>query len=596
MTWNITIDNIGGIQHAETTLENGVNAVRAPNWQGKSSFLYALETVFGTEKRLTENATEADVVLEVDGTKYYVELKRQGNTITKSGNPYLTDDVDLECADLFAFLDETNEIRQAVDRGDNLEDLLTRPLDFEKIDEQIAKLKTEREQVDSELTRADRAADHLPALQEKVTQLEADLEDLHDEWETIDHEPTNENDAQEELSSLRAELNQTKRAISRHESSLETAKDLLKEKREELEELEVPEYEDLEAELSKRQDELDAVRADRDLVGSLYEYTNRVLEQDRLDLITDLSRGVLSDSFNCWVCGHETNRDDVELNLKNLEDRLEQLRSREASLEQNVEELRQKQSTLKTAERKERDLTTRIGELEGQVSSAETDLAYARERRSELEVEIDEVSDTISTTEDEVTDIRSDIKYKEAELEDAQKELKEAQNEAGQRDTLQKERNSLSEEIETLRTRKERVKRDTRDAFDSALDDILDRFDVGFETARLTESFDLVVARGGREASLDALSEGERQLLGIITALAGHEAFNVADRLPVMLLDSHAGLDDTHIHHLVDYLSTRVDVLVLTAYPEYEDFEGHEISPMDWETVSYDSDTATAAP
>jgi len=596
MTWNITIDNIGGIRHAETTLEDGVNAVRAPNWQGKSSFLYALETVFGTEKRLTENADHADVTLEIDDTTYAIELKRRGQSIQKSGNPYLTDEVDLVCADLFAFLDETNEIRQAVDRGDNLEDLLTRPLDFEQIDDQITELKTERDQVDTELSRAEKAADRLPSLQEKVTQLESDLEDLHTEWESIDHETTEQNDAQERLSSLRASLSQTKRAIDRHESSLETAEKLLNEKRAELEELEVPEYEDVEAELSERQDELEAVRADRDLLSSLYEYTHRVLEQDRLDLITDLSRGVLADSFNCWVCGHETTRDSVEENLGDLEDRLEQLRAREASLEDNVEELREKQSTLKTAERKQRDLTTRISELEGQVASAEEDLADARDRRSDLEVEIDEVADTISTTEDEVTDLRSDIKYKEAELEDAQADLKKAKDEAAQRDTLQEERNSLSEEIETLRTRKERVKGDTRDAFDRALDDILERFDVGFETARLTESFDLIVARGGREASLDALSEGERQLLGIIAALAGYEAFNVADRLPIMLLDSHAGLDDTHIHHLVEYLSTRVDVLVLTAYPEYEDFNGHEISPMDWETVSFDSDAAPAAP
>jgi len=590
MTWTLTIDNIAGIREGEATIEHGVNAVRASNWQGKSSFLTAIETAFGTETRLTEGQNHGHVELNIDGTTYTVDLDRTNGAVTQSGNPYLTDDVDRVCAELFAFLDETNEVRHAVRVGDNLEGLLTRPLDFENIDEQITNLQSERQQVETELNRAQNAADRLPGVQEKVTRLESQLEDLQNEWDQIDQESSTDSGARDELSNLRARLEKTKTDINRYDSTANRVEEELEEKQEELEALDIPTHEDLEDELQNLQSDLHDIERDKELLQSIYEVNQRVLEEDRLALLTDVSHDMLTDQLACWVCGNKTSRDEIEAQLDGISGRLDSLRDQESSIRSEVNSLQQKQQTVRDAERKQRDLRDRIGELESQLDDARTSLESTREKKATLEAQIDELEDEVSETEDHATDLQSEIKYTEAELEDVRDELETVETEAAQRDVLEDERESLRSEIEELRTRKERVKRNTRDAFDSALDDLLDRFNLGFETARLTDNFDLVVARGGREASLDALSEGERELLGIIAALAGHEAFDVADRLPVMLLDGHTGLDDTNIHHLVDYLSERVDVLVLSAFPEYDDFEGHEVSPTNWQTISYQDD------
>lgn len=595
MTWTLKIENIAGILQGEASIEHGVNAVRASNWQGKSSFLAAIETAFGTGTRLTEGQDHGHVELDIDGTTYAVDLDRTNSTISQSGNPYLTDDVDRVCAELFAFLDETNDVRQAVRVGDNLEDLLTRPLDFENIDQQIADLKSERQQVEAELNRAQSAADRLPTVQEKVTRLESQLKDLQDEWDQIDHESSTDTGARDELSNLRARLEKTKTDINRYDSTANRVEEELEEKREELAALDVPTNEDLEDELQDLQSDLHDLERDKELLQSIYEVNQRVLEEDRLALLTDVSHDMLTDQLACWVCGNETSRDEVEAQLDGISDRLESLRDQESSLRSEVNSLQQKQQAIRDAERKERDLHDRIGELESQLDDARSNLESAREKKAKLEAQIDELEDEVSETEDHATDLQSEIKYTEAELEDARDDLETVEAEAAQRDVLEDEQESLRSEIEELRTRKDRVKRNTIDAFDSALDDILGRFNVGFETARLTNNFDLVVARGGREASLDALSEGERELLGIIAALAGHEAFDVADRLPVMLLDGHNGLDNTNIHHLVDYLSERVDVLILSAFPEYDDFEGHEVTPTNWQTISYQDDVESVA-
>ncbi|ELY81883.1 chromosome segregation ATPase-like protein [Natrinema pallidum DSM 3751] len=128
--------------------------------------------------------------MQTDADEITIQLERTNGTVSRSGQPYLAEEYDRVCAELFAFLDEDNEIRQAVRAGENLENLLTRPLDFENIDEQIADLRHEREQVERELDRADKAADRLPDLQQQVTSLEDDLEELRAERDELEEHPS----------------------------------------------------------------------------------------------------------------------------------------------------------------------------------------------------------------------------------------------------------------------------------------------------------------------------------------------------------------------------------------------------------------------
>jgi hypothetical protein len=142
--------------------------------------------------------------------------------------------------------------------------------------------------------------------------------------------------------------------------------------------------------------------------------------------------------------------------------------------------------------------------------------------------------------------------------------------------------------------RKPSIKRRTRESFDDAIEEVITQFDTSYGTARLTPDFDLVVARDGREASLDALSEGEVELLGFVAALAGYEAFAVQDRVPVLLVNRLGGLDDSNLHARIEYLRGRAEYLVFTAYPEHAAFDSHDIDPGDWVVVSDDGQSAKA--
>jgi len=589
MSWHLSIENIAGIRQGKAHIEPGVNAVRASNWQGKSSFLAGIETAFGTSAPLTEGQSTGRVVLESEDETFTVELERANGTVTATGEPYLNEEYDQVCAELFAFLDEDNPIRQAVRNDENLEPLLTRPLDFENIDEQISDRKVEREQIERELEQAKEAADRLPQLQQRVTELESELEDLRAERATLD-DSGGDDELRQELSDLRAERDQREKRIDRIEGTVERLQGSLSDKRAELDSLVVPDDEDPTNELETVKSELRDIERDRELLQSVYEANKRVLDEGRVELLTDVSHEMLADSVTCWLCGQDVSRDAIEAHLDELDERISTLRAEAAEYRERVDELEAKRDEIRRTRRRETDLKDRIGELESRLAEAEENLDSAREERDELEIRIDELAKEVDTTEDRVTDLESDIKYTEIELEEAREELETMESRAEKRSLLEDEYESVTEEITELRNRKDEVKRRTREAFSSALDDLLERFETGFETARLTSTFDLVVARDGREAQLDALSEGERELLGIVVALAGHEAFEVSDRVPVMLLDGLGGLASDNLRLLVDYLEERAPYLVLTAYPEYEGFDGHELSPSDWQVVSHGPD------
>jgi len=595
MSWHLSLRNIAGIRHGEAHVEPGVNAVRASNWQGKSSFLAGIKTAFGTETPLTEGQSSGEVVLRTDDGEITVQLERTNGTVSRSGQPYLDAEYDRVCAELFAFLDEDNAIRQAVRSGTNLKDRLTRPLEFENIDEQIAELRTEREQVERERERAEAAAERLPQLQQRVSNLETELEELQTERAEIDDGTAGDSAAREQLSERRAQRDRVETKIERLESTAQSVRETLAEKRDELESLTIPSNDDIAGALERLRADLRDIERDKELLQSVYEANRRVVDEGRTELLTDVAHDMLADSVTCWLCGSDATREDIEAQLATLDDRITDLGSRAEDTKAQVDELETKREKIKNARRREADLTDRIADLESRLADVETDLETARERRNDLTSEVEELAATVDSTEDRLTDLESEIKYTEAELADARDELEDTETVAGQRDMLDREYDSLTSEITDLRTRKEQVKRRTREAFSSALDDLLEPFETGFETARLTSTFELVVARDGRETALDALSEGERELLGFVAALAGYEAFEVGERLPVLLLDGLGGLASDNVQILVEYLAERTEYLVLTAYPEYEGFDGHELSPSDWRVVSHDSDAEAAS-
>ena len=586
MVWTIDIERIAGILHGSATIEPGLNAVQAANWQGKSSFVEAVKTALGTSTELTEGADSGHVDLQTPTRDVTVQLVHNGSTVSREGTPYLDDEYDIVRAELFACLDEHNEIRGAVRRAENLEDVLLEPLDFQNIDEQIAELKRERERVESELSQANEAHKRLPSVQEKVTRLNREIEELREQRKAIEPGEESEDPTQQQLNQARSEKRQAESRVDQLEQSIERTRKRLSERRTELDELDVPDHENVDEQLERVRAELDDVKRDAEILQSLYSATEMVLDEGRLDLITDVQRDIAGDTVTCWTCGDDTTREDIKSQLDALGNQLTEHRAAAEQHRDKVEELEARREQQQQIQHREEELEADILELEEQLADRQQSLADAQERLDAASTRADELAETVDETMSERSDIDSEIKYREAELDDATAELDELDARAENIDRLETELETIRTEIEELRSRKDRIKHEARDAFDEAIDDIVSRFETGFESARLTADFEIVVARDGREASLTALSEGELELIGFVAALAGWQAFDVGESVPLMIVDSVGGLDDENLHTLVEYLRDRTEYLVFTAYPEYTDFDGHRIDPTVWSVAN----------
>lgn len=608
--WNLQIENIAGIKSGSATLEQGTNIVQASNFQGKSSLLKAIQTAMGTTGRdehthpLTEGQSEGYAELDTGNDTYRVELSREGRSVIRSGNPYLTDDTDITCAHLFAFLGEDNPIRSAVREGNNerLTELLMEPLNVEKIDAQIAELQNEKNSIENDIKEAERANKKLPKAQEEVTRLEKELEEARerkDELEEQVDEDSEQKELSDKLSEKRSRLNNTKNTIKKLESRIERKKSNLEDKQDDLDDLEIPSEPKINTDINEKEERINELDLQIDLLRRVHSANKQVLDDEEVELVSDVEHSIDGDKVVCWLSGDTTTVDQIEEQLRQLNEKRLELREEKSELESEVDEIEKKKRTIRTKRRKRDKLEDEIGNLKLDIQEDEQELEQSEDRVENLREEIEELESQYEEVQEDLnedlTDVRTEIGSLETQLKNSREDLEELDEAAGEADDLRDELDTVKEEIADLRDRRDRKHKEFESRFETAMDNMLDQFAPGFETVRLdrrvnedgsTKDFELTVVRNSQDTSVENLSEGEIELIGFVTALAGHQAFNVDEVVPVILVDGIGQLAAEHIKGLTEFLEGASDMLVTTAYPEAGDFGGHSLSPDDWDVVS----------
>jgi chromosome segregation ATPase len=208
---------------------------------------------------LKGDASEGSVTLTVGDETYTRKLEQTDNEVAFGGDPYLDDS---GVADLFAFLLENNEARRAVARGDDLREIIMRPIDTAHIDSEIEATKRER--------------DDLEARIEELDELELELPELEAEQEEIESELA---DARETLNAKQAKLEKLDTGVEesrKRREELEAAFERVRDARADLEDLEfdfeterstIEELESERKELESTLESLDEPDADFDALG-----------------------------------------------------------------------------------------------------------------------------------------------------------------------------------------------------------------------------------------------------------------------------------------------------------------------------------------
>jgi hypothetical protein len=108
------------------------------------------------------------------------------------------------------------------------------------------------------------------------------------------------------------------------------------------------------------------------------------------------------------------------------------------------------------------------------------------------------------------------------------------------------------------------------------MDELIDILDFDrIERIWLDGSFDLVIARevdgAVREDSLEHLAESEREMIGLVLALAGYLTYDLPEKVPVLLIDTLGAFDTTRTERLIQFFSERTEYLVVAVRTELGD-------------------------
>jgi len=510
----LTVEHIGGIDSARVQLSPGVTVLAGRNATNRTSFLKALMAALGSDWTAVKgDAKHAEVSLTLGEHSYERQLTRAEDGIVSSGDGLLADPT---LADLFAFLLEDNEARQAVVRGADLRDIIMRPVDTSELRREIHEAEERKAEIDAELDDIASLKQRLPELEQRRATTEAEIADVREELAavedrlderdlTVDLTQSNTDAIETRLDELRAtreELRRVRADITSEQESLSALRDERGRLAAELAGLPDAPAERLEA-LESR------LAARRERKRELSTYTSRLQtiigfneefvegEHDRIadalgrkpesvgDITDQLYRG---SKTTCWTCGSTVKPERFEATLSDLREHRQETFEEIDELTAEIESLTEEQSRITETVDRRQELTDTIEEVESEIERRQATLSDLRERRDNLSARVGdleaEVTELRSAEVDEVLDLHSEanelefeLESLESTLEDIEEEIAEAEAEIRRDEALVARRESVVEELIDLRTRIDTLETEATTAFNERMADLLDILD-----------------------------------------------------------------------------------------------------------------------
>ena len=621
------VDNIGGIDETEVSFQPGATVLSGRNATNRTSLLQAIMAALGSDQvSLKADAEEGRAELELGDETYRRTLQRRNGTIVTDGEPYLDDP---ELADLFAFLLESNEARRAVARGDDLRELIMRPVDTDAIKAEIEQCQRRKQEIDDQLAELDDLEGKLPDLEAKRTrvtdeieELEEELEDAQAELEETNVDVDERREEQSELEAKLEELRDTRSDLERVRDRIETEResiDALEEEREEVEERldslssgDESEVSRLEAEIETLQDEKAALSDEISQLQSTIQFNEQLLDEQE-SVLPDADGGtggdgepvtdqLLADSetVTCWTCGSSVARDQIETTIEQLRAARQERLEERSGISAELDEKRETLSTINENRTEYRQTQRRLDSIDDEIERRRERIEASTADREELTDEVDDLEATIDDLEaddysgvldqhKEVNQLEFKLERKERERDDLDDRMASIEERLDERETLEARRDDITDELTDLRTRIDQIEGDAVEAFNEHMENLLevleygnlDRIWIDRTTREVREgrrkvsrsSFDLKIVRStddgaAYEDTIDHLSESEREVTGLVFALAGYLVHDVYETVPFMLLDSLEAIDSERIAMLVEYFESYVPYLVVALLDE----------------------------
>jgi len=269
-------------------------------------------------------------------------------------------------------------------------------------------------------------------------------------------------------------------------------------------------------------------------------------------------------------------------------------------VESELDEYTQRQREYERQRENREEIRNRLSRTEAEVETTEETLDTLTERKEELMEEVESLEADVESLESDsygdVLDLHreaNELEYElgrlETERDEVAAEIEEIEAEIEREDEIETRREELQEELVELRTRIDRIESEAVEEFNEHIGRVLSILDYENveriwiemveqevrEGRRKTtrNRFELHVVRSSEsgvayEDTVDHLSESEREVTGLVFALAGYLVHDMHESVPFMIVDALEPIDSDRIAALVDYFSSHVDYFVVALLQE----------------------------
>ncbi|WP_262177231.1 archaea-specific SMC-related protein [Haloarcula laminariae] len=593
----VTVENLGGIESATVRLSPGVTVLAGRNATNRTSLLRAIGAALGgSTGALKADADRGSVTLELDGTDYTRTFERDGETVRVGGDPY-SDEAML--VDQYGCLLADNPARRAVARGDTeaLRSFIMAPVDTDELEATIRRTRRDIESLREDRAAAERTAerrsplerqlaDHREALADTTEELDAVRAAVEDA-ETDAGAVERAEDAADELTDVRGSYERVRDRLETQRDAVASLREERDEVRAELDELSVPDVDPdrAEAEIERLQRRVRDLETTISSLLSIVEFNEQVTGDGELPGVEDST----TETVECWTCGTTVGRGAIDDQLDDLRAVVDEKRAERNELRSTLESRRADLSDRREATDRREALEDELDDIEAEIADREGTVAELSTRAEELHDRIEELEESAEGLRGsdllEQYRRRSELEYERGQLEEqiasVEAELETVREAESRLTDIESRLDERESELERARTRVESLERSAVETFNDHMETV--RAALGYEniervwierTVADDESeFALHVVRATAddvvyEDTLSHLSESEREVIGLVVALAGYLVHDVHETVPVMVLDSLEAIDADRIAALVEYFADFPDHLVVALLPE----------------------------
>ena len=503
--------------------------------------------------------------------------------------------------------------------------------EIQRLQQQKREIEQDLESLDAKRDRRQRIVQTVEDKQQEVAELEAKKDELQKKIDESDLDIEQHKEFQEKSDDLNADLRDVNREMQSVERDIETLEQEIKSRKDELEPLkqrDPKDTEELEAEADQIGNEIESLRskqadlkAKQNAIKPLRHFLTQVTNESSISEINSVLNSAVEDRSlestdedvfeiltnesgdTCILCGGEIEPGHYD-NVNSLTGEIiKEINGEISQIDTQINSKTEKRDTIKTQISDEYAAQSRRDDLERGISERESRLEEKQERLDELQADADAINDRLdeielNATSDKIENVvkwnrehsrvESDLVKAKETIESQQNELGKVESEIEELEAKDSDVAEIDEKIEDQKQRVERIESEIISQFNEHIEEVLSELEfTGIERIWLEKQvkevkegrrkvekpvFNLNIVRDidgtATGGELENLSESEREVTGLILALAGFIVYDVHDACSIMVLDSVEMIDATRLEKLLEYISEYIDYLVVAALPE----------------------------